>query len=236
MRLIDMPNVIITPHNAFNTKEAFTRILDTTIGNIVGFANGTPTNLVKDGTVNIFMKIKSLTARQILDSRGKWTVEVALETKDGIRAVASVPQGKSTGSSEARALPAEQAVRNVNERIAPWMKRKDFKDQLSLDVFLCKLDGTPSKAKLGANAILAGFASLLRALWRCRKRCRFGNISAAMEYGSTDARSRRTTLRSSATFHQCGERRSCMPATISIFRNISSFRSAGRSRNRWMSA
>jgi D-lactate dehydrogenase len=45
--LIDMPNVIITPHNAFNTKEAFMRILDTTIGNIVGFANGVPTNLVK---------------------------------------------------------------------------------------------------------------------------------------------------------------------------------------------
>jgi D-lactate dehydrogenase len=45
--LIDMPNVIITPHNAFNTKEAFTRILDTTIGNIVAFANGAPTNLVK---------------------------------------------------------------------------------------------------------------------------------------------------------------------------------------------
>ncbi len=45
--LIDMPNVIITPHNAFNTKEAFMRILDTTIGNIVAFANGAPTNLVK---------------------------------------------------------------------------------------------------------------------------------------------------------------------------------------------
>lgn len=45
--LIDMPNVIITPHNAFNTKEAFMRILDTTIGNIVAFANGTPANLVK---------------------------------------------------------------------------------------------------------------------------------------------------------------------------------------------
>lgn len=45
--LIDMPNVIITPHNAFNTKEAFTRILDTTIGNIAGFATGAPVNLVK---------------------------------------------------------------------------------------------------------------------------------------------------------------------------------------------
>lgn len=100
------------------------------------------------------MKIKSLSARQILDSRGQWTVEVSLETKEGIRATASVPQGKSTGSSEARALPAKQAVRNVNERIAPKIKRGDFKDQTSLDVFLCRLDGTPSKEKLGANAIL----------------------------------------------------------------------------------
>ena len=45
--LIDMPNVIITPHNAFNTNEAFTRIMDTAIGNIVAFVGGTPTNLVK---------------------------------------------------------------------------------------------------------------------------------------------------------------------------------------------
>ena len=100
------------------------------------------------------MKIKSLRARKILDSRGKWTVEVALETKDGVRVVASAPQGKSTGSSEARALPAVQAVKNVNKLIAPWLRRKDFKDQAALDVFLCELDGTVSKSKLGANAIL----------------------------------------------------------------------------------
>jgi D-lactate dehydrogenase len=45
--LIAMPNVIVTPHNAFNTNEAFIRILDTTIDNIVAFVNGTPTNVVK---------------------------------------------------------------------------------------------------------------------------------------------------------------------------------------------
>lgn len=100
------------------------------------------------------MKIKSLSARRILDSRGQWTVEVTSETKDGIRVIASAPQGKSTGSSEARALPTEQAVQNVNKRIAPWIKRKDFQDQVSLDAFLCELDGTSSKAKLGTNATL----------------------------------------------------------------------------------
>jgi enolase len=120
------------------------------------------------------MKIKSLHARQILDSRGLWTVEVCLETARGIRATASAPQGKSTGSSEARALPAAQAVRNVNERIAPWFKKKEFKDQAMLDTFLGKLDGTPLKEKLGANAILPVSVAFARAtalekkipLWR----------------------------------------------------------------------
>jgi enolase len=110
------------------------------------------------------MKIKSLSARKILDSRGEWTVEVTLETKDGICAVASAPQGKSTGSSEARALPAAQAVQNVNKRIAPWMKQKNLKDQVALDAFLCELDGTPSKAKLGANATLPVSVAFARAM------------------------------------------------------------------------
>ena len=80
-----------------------------------------------------------------------------------------MPQGKSTGSSEARAIPAAQAVRNVNERITPWMKRKDFKDQATLDAFLCELDGTPSKAKLGANAILPVSIAFARAMARQKK-------------------------------------------------------------------
>jgi enolase len=131
------------------------------------------------------MKITSLSARKILDSRGMWTVEVTLTTKDGIRAVASAPQGKSTGSSEARALPAAQAMRNVNERIAPWMRRRDFKDQVALDVFLCELDGTPSKAKLGANATLPVSVAFARAtalaehipLWRLIRANMGGNVA-----------------------------------------------------------
>lgn len=115
------------------------------------------------------MKIKSLVAHMILDSRGEWTVEVVLETKDGVRAVASAPQGKSTGSSEARALPVDQAVRNVNKRIAPRARRKDFKDQIALDIFLCELDGTPSKAKLGANATLPVSIAYARAMAQRKK-------------------------------------------------------------------
>ncbi|MDP2598323.1 MAG: phosphopyruvate hydratase [Candidatus Liptonbacteria bacterium] len=109
------------------------------------------------------MKIKSLEAHPILDSRGQWTIVARLETSTKRQATASVPQGKSTGTHEAVALPAEIAARNINKIIAPKIARKDFRDQAALDLFLCDLDGTPSKKKLGANAILATSVTFLRA-------------------------------------------------------------------------
>ncbi len=110
------------------------------------------------------MKIKSLIARPILDSRGTWTMEVSIELQNGVRATASVPQGKSTGSAEAHALPALQAVRSVNKIITPLLKRVDIRGQDALDTFLNKLDGTPLKKKLGANAILATSVVFLKAM------------------------------------------------------------------------
>jgi len=120
------------------------------------------------------MEIRSLTARPILDSRGAWTIEVSMVLANGAEARASVPQGKSTGSSEARALPAPQAARNITKTIAPKAHNRGFKDQEALDAFLIKLDGTGDKSKLGANAILATSIAFLRAssvatgapLWR----------------------------------------------------------------------
>lgn len=120
------------------------------------------------------MKIKSLSARRILNSRGEWTVEVAMEMKNGARAIASVPQGKSAGSHEAVALPADVAVRKINSFIAPRVKRRDFRSQEAFDEFLIRLDGTPMKSKLGGNAMLASSIAFLRAeamardlpLWR----------------------------------------------------------------------
>jgi enolase len=109
------------------------------------------------------MKISSLAARPILDSRGQWTVEVALTLQNGVRATASVPQGKSTGAAEARALPAAAAVRNINTTIATRIIHKDFLDQAALDEFLVRLDGTKAKSRLGANAILAVSIAFLRA-------------------------------------------------------------------------
>ncbi len=115
------------------------------------------------------MKVSSLSARQILDSRGQWTVEVALTLQNGVRATASVPQGKSTGATEARALPAAMAVRNIKSVIATRIIHKDFLDQAALDEFLVRLDGTKAKSRLGANAILAVSIAFLRATARTKK-------------------------------------------------------------------
>jgi len=115
------------------------------------------------------MKISSLSARAILDSRGQWTVEVALTLQNGIRATASVPQGKSTGATEARALPATQVVRNIQNIVAPRIIHKDFLDQAAVDEFLVRLDGTATKSRLGANTILAISIAFLRATARTKK-------------------------------------------------------------------
>ncbi len=115
------------------------------------------------------MKISSLNARPILDSRGQWTVEISLTLQNGVRATASVPQGKSTGATEAHALPAAQAVKNINTTIATRIIHKDFLDQAALDEFLVRLDGTPGKSRLGANAILGVSIAFLRATARTKK-------------------------------------------------------------------
>ncbi len=115
------------------------------------------------------MKISSLSARQILDSRGQWTIEASLTLQNGIRATASVPQGKSTGATEAHALPAAQAVKNINTTIATRIIHKDFLDQAAVDEFLVRLDGTPTKSRLGANAILGISIAFLRATARTKK-------------------------------------------------------------------
>lgn len=109
------------------------------------------------------MKIHSLKARPILDSRGEWTIEATIRFKNGISAVASVPQGKSTGASEAVALPASAAVRKIENVISPALRRSEFRSQEMLDAFLVKLDGTAKKSRLGANSILAVSIAFARA-------------------------------------------------------------------------
>jgi len=110
-------------------------------------------------------KIKKITAREILDSRGNPTVEVDVRLANGILGRAAIPSGASTGSKEAVELRdgdksrylgkgVLKAVNNVNELIAPNVIGRDPKEQKSIDYLMIDLDGTENKAKLGANAIL----------------------------------------------------------------------------------
>lgn len=111
------------------------------------------------------MQIEHITARQILDSRGNPTVEVDVITSDGFRGRAAVPSGASTGEHEAVELRdgdnsaymgkgVLDAVRNVNEIIAPELIGRDVLEQVSIDNTLIDLDGTENKGRLGANALL----------------------------------------------------------------------------------
>ncbi len=113
-------------------------------------------------------KIKEIIAREIKDSRGNPAVEVELETEKG-SFVAGVPSGASTGENEALELRdadgkgVSEAIKNVNEIIAPKLKGKDVLNQKEIDVFLVKLDGTENKSKLGANAVLGVSMAVCRA-------------------------------------------------------------------------
>ena len=111
------------------------------------------------------MKIQNVHAREILDSRGNPTVEVEVTLENGVMGRASVPSGASTGENEALELRdgdkkryggkgTLKAVDNVNNVIAPALKGDCVLDQRAIDYKMLALDGTPTKSKLGANAIL----------------------------------------------------------------------------------
>jgi enolase len=110
--------------------------------------------------------IYDIKAREILDSRGNPTVEVDVILAGGAIGRAAVPSGASTGEHEALELRdgdkkrflgkgVTKAVKNVTEKILPAVKGVDALDQLTVDSIMLKLDGTETKSKLGANAILA---------------------------------------------------------------------------------
>src|SRR5204863_9855196 len=109
--------------------------------------------------------ISEIFARQILDSRGNPTVEVDVITDEGALGRAAVPSGASTGAHEAVEMRdgdkkkyvgkgVLKAVKNANDIIAPALLGYDVADQTGIDQLMIELDGTPNKAKLGANAIL----------------------------------------------------------------------------------
>src|SRR5215217_4155083 len=111
------------------------------------------------------VSIEFIQGRQVIDSRGNPTVEVDVVLDDGTIGRAAVPSGASTGENEAVELRDDdkkrwvgkgvtKAVDNVNSKIAPELIGLDPRDQEAIDNLMVDLDGTPNKAKLGANAIL----------------------------------------------------------------------------------
>ena len=119
-------------------------------------------------------KIKKIFAREILDSRGNPTVEVEVTLESGVKAMAAVPSGASTGSYEALelrdndpkrfgGLGVQTAVENVNEEIQKAVKGMEAQDQEAIDRKMIELDGTENKSKLGANAILGVSLAVCRA-------------------------------------------------------------------------
>jgi enolase len=118
--------------------------------------------------------IEAITAREVLDSRGNPTVEVEVLLESGALGRAMVPSGASTGEHEALELRdgdkarylgkgVLKAVENVNEEIAPELLGLDATEQTTIDQIMLDLDGTPTKSKLGANAILGVSLAVARA-------------------------------------------------------------------------
>ncbi|MDB4900147.1 MAG: Enolase, partial [Gemmatimonadetes bacterium] len=129
--------------------------------------------------------IVDIHAREILDSRGNPTVEADVYLSSGVMGRAAVPSGASTGEHEAIELRdgdakryggkgVLRAVQTIEETIAPALAGADPTDQMGIDAALIEMDGTPNKANLGANAILAVSLATARAaaeelglpLWR----------------------------------------------------------------------
>jgi enolase len=132
--------------------------------------------------------IATVQAYEILDSRGNPTIRVHLTLDDGTKVSSSVPSGASTGQHEAIELRDEdkaryggkgvlKAIANINDHIAPELIGRDPARQAEIDAMLLALDGTPNKAKLGANqrrpestASIGSFAQELLKLLATRSR------------------------------------------------------------------
>ena len=133
--------------------------------------------------------ITAIVGRQVIDSRGNPTVEAEVHLACGASGRAIVPSGASTGEHEAWELRdgvkdrwlgkgVTKAVGNINKIIADELEGGDACDQVGVDQTMIALDGTPNKAKLGANAILAVSMATAHAGGVPRSGSRFSNISA----------------------------------------------------------
>lgn len=138
------------------------------------------------------MNIQTILAREILDSRGNPTVEADVILENGLVGRSSVPSGASTGQFEAVELRDKsnnrylgkgvlQAIENIRSIIAPALTHQPVHDQTHLDNRLCELDGTPNKARLGANAMLAVSLAIARASALANQRPLYLNLFEALQ-------------------------------------------------------
>lgn len=132
-------------------------------------------------------KLKKISSRQILDSRGLPTLEVEVQLDSGVQARAAVPSGASTGAHEAHELRDNdkskyhgksvlKAISNVTEKIAPAIMGSSVLDQEAIDQKLIALDGTENKKNLGANAILGVSLAVLKAAALSEKKSLFAYV------------------------------------------------------------
>ena len=139
------------------------------------------------------IKIKTIKAREVLDSRGNPTVEAAVILENGIEGEAMCPSGASTGEKEAIELRdgdkkryagkgVTKAVAHVNTLISNALTGKSYADQKELDHALINLDGTANKAKLGANAILPVSMAFARALAQHRSLPLYRQLAESESY------------------------------------------------------
>ncbi|HEX9897082.1 MAG TPA: phosphopyruvate hydratase [Dehalococcoidales bacterium] len=137
--------------------------------------------------------IRSVKAREILDSRGNPTISVEITLSDGTTGIASVPSGASTGKYEAielrdgdksryNGLGVLKAVKNVNTKIARAIKGMLADDQAAIDRKMIELDGTPDKSRLGANAILGVSLAVAHAAANQARKPLYCSLHSAKEY------------------------------------------------------
>jgi len=100
-------------------------------------------------------KIINISALEILDSRGNWTLETTVELDGQYRGVASVPSGASVGSYEKKTVPAKTGVAAINGLLGPRLKMEEFETQEKMDNFLISFDASEDRSSLGANTMLS---------------------------------------------------------------------------------
>jgi enolase len=108
-------------------------------------------------------KINSISARKILNSRGKWTIETKVTLDDDSIGIQPVPNGASEGENEAVDVEIDRALDIVNNTISDVLVGKEASDQEDIDKVLVEMDGTPNKSKLGGNSILSVSLAVARA-------------------------------------------------------------------------